>query len=181
MLQWQPIEEFGSITGPAGAAAIYTVVTHYLSSNAAELWSELLCWLLLPILFRSTRQSPYGLGDSKGSKNNLPSPVPRSPGSGVAPGSVSLWAVAFAIAVVSVYRAEFKTIVVFLVSIASIIILFLYLSLLLTNRTSSQSYPRSFCLFTKASRDPISHYPILRRRFDQKYKSFFLIHYSEYS
>lgn len=180
MLQWQSIEEFGSITGPAGAAAMYTVVIHYLSSNAAELWSELLCWILLPILFRNTLRSSYSLGDSKGSKNSLPSPILRSHGLGVAAGSIPLWAVAFAIAVVSVYRAECKTIVVFLVSIVSIIILLLYSFLLLTNRTSSQFYPRSFCLFTKASHDPISHHPILRRRFDRKYECFFLIHYLDH-
>ncbi|KXH52070.1 hypothetical protein CSIM01_07889 [Colletotrichum simmondsii] len=123
MLKWQPIEEFGSITGPVGTAAIYTVVTQYLSSNAAELWSELLCWLLLPILFRSARQSSYSLGDNKGSRDSLPSPILRSPGSGVAAGSLSLWAVAFAIAVVSVYRAEYKSVVVFLPILSPLLLL----------------------------------------------------------
>ncbi|KAK1672167.1 hypothetical protein BDP55DRAFT_558846 [Colletotrichum godetiae] len=114
MFQWQPIEEFGSITRPAGAAVIYTIVTQYLSSNAAELWSELLCWLLLPFLYRSARQNPYSLGDRKTSKNSLPSPVLRRPSFVVAAGSVSLWVVAFAIVVASVYRAEYKTTIVFL-------------------------------------------------------------------
>lgn len=181
MLQWQPIEEFGSITGPVGTAAIYTVVTQYLSSNATELWSELLCWLLLPILFRSARQSSYSLGDNKASRDSLPSPILRGPGSGVAAGSLSLWAVAFAIAVVSVYRAEYKSVVVFLVRITSTTMISLYLSLLLTTGSSSRSYPHSFCLFRVVSRDPIPHHPILRHRFDRKYKFFFLIHYLYHS
>lgn len=54
-------QRFPSIEA-AGAAVLCAVLTQHLSSRRSELCSELLCWLILPALFKATGRSNSNSG-----------------------------------------------------------------------------------------------------------------------
>jgi hypothetical protein len=101
---WQPQLDGGDpVALSAAAAVLFTLLSHYMFSRPSELLSELLCWLLLPILFRVSKRlgvtpSPASTGSLV--MNNRPRPA----------SSISLWAFAACLGVVSFYKTEKITI-----------------------------------------------------------------------
>ncbi|TGJ81362.1 hypothetical protein E0Z10_g7403 [Xylaria hypoxylon] len=91
------------LTWSAGAALVFGAIACYSSSKPSELASELLCWVLLPIVF--------GIAKRRRNVNNDIELLP--PVNSLAelsenetPSAVSLWLVAISIAICSVFRAE---------------------------------------------------------------------------
>ncbi|OBR05513.1 Capsule-associated protein [Colletotrichum higginsianum IMI 349063] len=123
-MMWKPPRsaDVGSLTGSAGAATVYTVLAHCLSSERAEIPSELLCWLILPILFRSAHAHAkrHCGDDSKSSKAVLPSNTKQAVEP--APSSASLWIVAIGVVAVSIYKAECKRFITFLPLVSPILL-----------------------------------------------------------
>ncbi|KAI0451263.1 hypothetical protein F5B21DRAFT_487786 [Xylaria acuta] len=97
-------------TYSAFAALLFGALACHLSSRRSELTSELLCWLLLPVVFniatrcRNARQHAKPLPSVNG--------LPESSWNGK-PSALSLWLVAIGIAVCSVFRAEAGVAVLF--------------------------------------------------------------------
>ncbi|ORY16566.1 glycosyltransferase family 90 protein [Clohesyomyces aquaticus] len=81
-------------TGLAGAATTCATLTQYLFSQHSEPLSEILSWILLPILFQCSRR--LNINPITPSEN-----LKRHP-----PSSTSLWIVAACLTLCSVYRAE---------------------------------------------------------------------------
>lgn len=80
------------VTRVAGAALLSSVLTQWLVSRESELCSELLAWVLLPMVFRASRKEPNidkPLGTEK-----IPTPA------------LSVWTVTLSIATLCVFRAE---------------------------------------------------------------------------
>lgn len=82
-----------SMTGSAAAAVICSLVVRSLTSREAEVGSDIVCWVLLPVLFVSWEvrwahtRSQRPIHDARGSR-------------------ISLWLVAGGIAAACLYRAE---------------------------------------------------------------------------
>ncbi|KAK1978714.1 hypothetical protein LZ30DRAFT_206073 [Colletotrichum cereale] len=110
---WKPpySQDAGSITGSVGAAAIYAILAHWYSSEQAEISSELLCWLVLIPLLRSSHAKSSGIFDFESSKASLPRDVKQDTKPASHP--ASLWVVAIAVVTVSLYKAECKRFVAF--------------------------------------------------------------------
>ncbi|KAI8946105.1 hypothetical protein F4801DRAFT_583754 [Xylaria longipes] len=97
-------------TCSACAALVFGALACYLSSRQSELTSELLCWVLLPVVFNIATRCRNAFLHAK----LLPSvnSLPESAGNGKA-SALSLWLVAIGIAICSVFRAEAGIIVLF--------------------------------------------------------------------
>ncbi|KAI0906990.1 hypothetical protein F4823DRAFT_626680 [Ustulina deusta] len=98
-------------TWSAGTALVFGAIAYHSSSQQSELTSELLCWVLLPVVFEIAKrrrnvdthveallQSVNSLAESSGSEP---------------PSSISLWVVAISLAICSVFRAESGIMVLF--------------------------------------------------------------------
>ncbi|KAL6874790.1 glycosyltransferase family 90 protein [Trichoderma novae-zelandiae] len=54
---WLPrADEAGSVAGSAGAALLFATLAQWLSSPESEMYSEMVCWAVLPVLVRSLNQ-----------------------------------------------------------------------------------------------------------------------------
>ncbi|KAI0111236.1 hypothetical protein GGR51DRAFT_509421 [Nemania sp. FL0031] len=100
-----------SQTWSAGAALVFGALAYHLSSRRLELASELLCWTLLPVVFRIAKQGRNVDGRTK----VLPSAhgLVAESGADGSPSTVSLWLVAISITILSVFRAASGFIVLF--------------------------------------------------------------------
>ncbi|KAI8631685.1 glycosyltransferase family 90 protein [Xylariaceae sp. FL1651] len=98
------IASFGDpLTRSAGAALLCGAFTQRLASRQSELFSENLCWALLPIVFKVARQQP----DAEKYGRALPSvnKTSRAIAHGN-PSAASLWLVSLSIVLCSLFRAE---------------------------------------------------------------------------
>jgi hypothetical protein len=91
----------GSITGIVWGALLCTFFTEYTSSEESEIYSELLCWLILPVLFRAAQYTDIKSRMSRvhSTKDDTQS---RSPG--------SLWIVALSVGISCAYKTENRVI-----------------------------------------------------------------------
>lgn len=110
---WKPqrmLKGIDPITGSAGAAALSTVLTQHIASRyvKSELSSEILCWLLLPLLFQLARPRDIGRFGT------IPKPQPQSKSRPIS--SRFLWIAAASIAIASCYKAEIGVIGLLVIS-----------------------------------------------------------------
>ncbi|KAI3327296.1 glycosyltransferase family 90 protein [Xylariaceae sp. AK1471] len=98
------------ITWSTGAALACGALTHYLASRQTELASELLCWVLLPVVFSIAKQHLDADKHAKGLP--LVNKLSQSRVNGTT-STVSLWLVAISIATCSLFRAEIGVVVLF--------------------------------------------------------------------
>lgn len=99
---WEPHVRFrDAITGTVWAALLCTLFTEYTSSARSEIYSELLCWILLPTLFRTVKYSDLKseISSSYSEKNAAQYKTPAS-----------LWIVALSIAFSCAYKTENRVI-----------------------------------------------------------------------
>ncbi|KAF4438651.1 Beta-12-xylosyltransferase 1 [Fusarium acutatum] len=94
-----PLNVVDPVVGSATAAVVFTTVSQYIPSRRLELCSEIVCWAVLPFLFRytafpNTRASSPLLKDPQKQRHS----------------SLSQWLVALGIVAAAFYRAESKTI-----------------------------------------------------------------------
>ncbi|KAK2683966.1 Glycosyl transferase CAP10 domain [Fusarium oxysporum f. sp. vasinfectum] len=94
-----PLNLVDPVVGSATAAVVFTTVSQYVPSRRLELCSEMVCWAVLPFLFRytalpNTRASSPLLNDPRKQRHS----------------SLSQWLVAFSIVAAAFYRAESNTI-----------------------------------------------------------------------
>lgn len=99
MLKPRP-NDVESVPIRAGAALLCTVIAQWLYSQKNELYSEILCWMILPVLLRTRKRTG---GDTIPIPNGGKTPVP----------SRSLWIIAIGIAATSFYKAESKKIILY--------------------------------------------------------------------
>ncbi|KAH6892934.1 hypothetical protein B0T10DRAFT_591724 [Thelonectria olida] len=92
------LDNIDSISMLAAAALLFTVVTEFSSRREDELYSELLCWVLLPLLLRNHIPSETDLSGSKTAFSINPKAQYAS--------SPSLWIVAGSLATLCFFRAE---------------------------------------------------------------------------
>ncbi|KAK3322617.1 hypothetical protein B0H66DRAFT_581699 [Apodospora peruviana] len=85
------------ITASAAAALLFTILTQQFSPRQAELGSDILCWIALPILFLVANRSPVGY------RSPLNSSISSSRS------SFSSWVVAVGVAIAAFYKAEMGT------------------------------------------------------------------------
>lgn len=97
------LDSVDSVVAPAVAALLCTVVAQHLYSQQAELYSEILSWILLPVLFRTIKRTNV---------DAIPISIPNAPITSPVP-SRSLWIIAVGIAAASFYKAENKLITLF--------------------------------------------------------------------
>ncbi|KAK2855667.1 hypothetical protein FQN49_004965 [Arthroderma sp. PD_2] len=88
---------FSLVTSSAGAALLCSVLTQYLSSRRVELCSEVLCWSILPVVFKVAGRP----GGSKSSRAG-PFSYPQAQSSSAA----SLWIAALGIVTFCLFKAE---------------------------------------------------------------------------
>ncbi|KAK8879273.1 hypothetical protein PGQ11_000567 [Apiospora arundinis] len=86
------------VLGAAAAAISCSLLSHHLASRETELHSEVLCWILLPLLSRLS-QSAAGTG-------RLSKPVLDGRSHAASPSSGLLWVLAFCISVAAVFKSE---------------------------------------------------------------------------
>ncbi|MBE3045457.1 hypothetical protein IMZ48_23500, partial [Candidatus Bathyarchaeota archaeon] len=79
------------------AAVLCTLLTQHLSSRRSELWSELVCWLILPALFKVTARSDPG-----SEKQTLPG----GPEAETKPARWSAWIFATSVVISIYFKAE---------------------------------------------------------------------------
>ncbi|KAF5584127.1 beta-1 2-xylosyltransferase 1 [Fusarium pseudocircinatum] len=94
-----PLNIIGPVVGSATAAVVFTTVSQYVPSRRLELCSEIVCWAVLPFLFRytalpNTRSTSPLLNDPQDQRHS----------------SLSQWIAAFGIVAAAFYRAESNTI-----------------------------------------------------------------------
>ncbi|KAI0012689.1 hypothetical protein F4779DRAFT_614410 [Xylariaceae sp. FL0662B] len=94
-----PFNHIDLVTRSAGAALLCSVLTQRLSSAQSELFSEMLCWIVLPIVFRIARRPDADV--DKFSKAIAPGRPMNQRAS-----TASLWAVALSIATFCIFKAE---------------------------------------------------------------------------
>ncbi|KAI0465685.1 hypothetical protein F4859DRAFT_500196 [Xylaria cf. heliscus] len=99
-----------SPTYSAWAALVFGALACYSSSRQSELTSELLCWILLPVVFHIATRWRNGAQHAKPlpSVNGLPEVRGDTK-----PPALSLWLVSIGIAICSVFRAEVGVAVLF--------------------------------------------------------------------
>ncbi|GAP88019.2 putative beta- -xylosyltransferase 1 [Rosellinia necatrix] len=97
-------------TWSAGATLVFGAITYHLSSRRSELTSELLCWLLLPLVFTAAKRGR--VVDRHAEALPLANAFPEGTENG-SPSAASLWLVAISLALCSVFRAESGAIVLF--------------------------------------------------------------------
>lgn len=91
----------------AGAALLCTTLRQHLSTRQSELYSELLCWITLPLLFKAVQQpksrthhkAAFPIHDSGGQRASL-----------FFSSYKTLWVVASGITVATVYKTEYPVI-----------------------------------------------------------------------
>ncbi|KAF6822482.1 hypothetical protein CPLU01_11980 [Colletotrichum plurivorum] len=112
MLRLPTVGDLSShVTIQAALAFGFAVLAQYESSNEIELGSELLCWVLLPVLVRREKGKTAHIDTDGTSKAVLPAHMgSRKNGAS----STSLWLVALGLMLASVYRAEGRTAIAFL-------------------------------------------------------------------
>ncbi|KAI1125389.1 hypothetical protein F5Y10DRAFT_247096 [Nemania abortiva] len=115
-----------SETWPAAAALVFGALAYRLSSRQLELASELLCWVLLPVVFSIAK--PRRHVDKRAEALPLANGliVETTSGDG-RPSAISLWLVAVCIAICSLFRAERGLIVLFPVLAPLLIISYRFL------------------------------------------------------
>jgi hypothetical protein len=88
-----------SITKPITLALVFTFISDLLFTQTSELWSELGCWVLLPLIFKATngKGSPYDSSVNRTQKTSLR----------------ALWAFAIGVGIFSAFKAEFGEIILF--------------------------------------------------------------------
>lgn len=114
MLPLAAVDDSSShVSKQAALAIVFAVLAQYESSTQTELCSELLCWVVLPVLVRKDKARKAHTDIDDTSKPALPSHlvVHKNDTS-----STSLWLVALCLMLASVYRAESKTTIAFVVS-----------------------------------------------------------------
>ena len=79
------------------AAVLCTLLAQHLSSRRSELWSELVCWLILPALFKVTAR-----GDPGREKPTLPGGLKA----GTKPSRWSAWIFAASVVISTYSKAE---------------------------------------------------------------------------
>lgn len=110
---WEPHVKFRDpITGTVWAALICTFLTEYTSSTRSELFSELLCWIILPTLFRTVKYNDLK-SEISGSYSEKNVTQYKSLG--------SLWIVALSIAFSCAYKTENRVIQFFVGCLREII------------------------------------------------------------
>ncbi|KJZ74914.1 hypothetical protein HIM_05645 [Hirsutella minnesotensis 3608] len=87
-----------------GTAIFTTVLDHRLSSTETELYSEIVCWIILPFAHKIISRAP--------SKHQHEDPWPERQVSGHA-SSVYRWIVALGVAIASLYKTEFGLVELF--------------------------------------------------------------------
>ncbi|KAJ3571633.1 hypothetical protein NPX13_g5313 [Xylaria arbuscula] len=106
------------ITWSAGAALVFGAIVCYSATKQSELPSELLCWVLLPVVFAiaKRRREAHGSVESL-----LPLVKSISQSSETqTPSSISLWMIAASIVICSVFRAE-RGIIILLPALAPLL------------------------------------------------------------
>ncbi|KAL6903260.1 glycosyltransferase family 90 protein [Trichoderma evansii] len=99
---WEPhVKLRDPITGTIWAALLCTLFTEYTSSTRSEIYSELLCWMLLPALFRNVKYSDLR---SEISSTYSEKTITQYKSLG------SLWIVALSIAFSCAYKTENRVI-----------------------------------------------------------------------
>ncbi|KAE8339936.1 hypothetical protein BDV24DRAFT_164822 [Aspergillus arachidicola] len=96
-MRTQPFHHIGMLTRSAGAALLCSLWTVRLSSKQSELYSEILAWMILPTMFKMTRQLQV---------NKILTRAPLSEPGFQLQSAVSLWISALGIATFCVYQAE---------------------------------------------------------------------------
>ncbi|CZR51796.1 related to capsule-associated protein [Phialocephala subalpina] len=102
---WQSrFKDVRSITGSASAAVLCTILTQHLSSRQSEVYSEMVCWVLLPFLFTTSKPSNVSTFTRETLHSNPRIHVAYS---------ISLWIVAAGVATACCYKAEIGVIGLF--------------------------------------------------------------------
>ena len=98
----------------AATAMLFATLSQHLSSRQSELYSEILCWITLPFLFRITKYFDLKHSNGKSEKDEglLAQQTPPETLSGSAPATHRrpLIMVTFGIVTASIYRTEFRLI-----------------------------------------------------------------------
>ncbi|KAI1258922.1 glycosyltransferase family 90 protein [Xylariaceae sp. FL1019] len=94
---------FDPVTVPAGLALVGSVLTQHLSTKQDELPSELVCWILLSLIFTLTRSQHPGIDQVS---TTPPQHALGKPNRHVWVARVSRWIIALGITTYSVYRGE---------------------------------------------------------------------------
>ncbi|KAI1085132.1 hypothetical protein F5B20DRAFT_521105 [Whalleya microplaca] len=92
-----PFEHIDPVTRSTGAALLCSILTQHLSSRQSELYSETLCWMVLPVALKIAKRPDV----DKLSKGTAPSSLAAHPAS-----ASSLWVVALSIATFCIFKAE---------------------------------------------------------------------------
>ncbi|KAE8322888.1 hypothetical protein BDV39DRAFT_196350 [Aspergillus sergii] len=96
-MRTQPFHHIGMLTRSAGAALLCSFWTARLGSKQSELYSEILAWMILPTMFKTTRRLQV---------NKILTRAPLSEPGFQLQSAKSLWIFALGIATVCVYQAE---------------------------------------------------------------------------
>ena len=97
------IANLGSATRSASLALVFTIASQFCSTQQSELWSECVCWVVLPVAYMvHTRLSSASV-----SKRN------RRPDTLQTTTSISLWVIPFSLGVTSFYKAEYGLIALY--------------------------------------------------------------------
>ncbi|KAF4978242.1 hypothetical protein FZEAL_5347 [Fusarium zealandicum] len=103
-MQKSYLNAIDQVGGLAGAAVLCTTLSQHLASRRSELCSELVCWLVLPVLFRYSKRSKPATD---------PAVAPFSGAGAQTLSWRSQWIVAAGIAVTCLYKAESRALGLF--------------------------------------------------------------------
>lgn len=95
---WLPrADGAGPVAGYAGAALLFATLAQWLSSQESEIYSEILCWAILPVLVKSWNQPQ---------PKSLLSPAVSAKAKATSSSAFSLWIVAGSVAVFTSLKME---------------------------------------------------------------------------
>ena len=100
------------ITWSASAALVLGSIVCYSETKQSELPSELLCWMLVPVVFAIAKRR-RNVDSSVEALLPLVKSISEKSSETQAPSSISLWIIAACIVVCSIFRAERGIIILF--------------------------------------------------------------------
>ena len=96
---WLPrVDDAGPVAGFAGAALLFATVAHWLSSPESEMYSEMVCWAVLPVVIRSLNKPQPN--------RSLSRPVVAGKSRTTSSTTAMLWGYAANIAIYTFFKTE---------------------------------------------------------------------------
>ncbi|PTB62029.1 glycosyltransferase family 90 protein [Trichoderma citrinoviride] len=96
---WLPrVDDAGPVAGFAGAALLFATVAHWLSSPESEMYSEVVCWAVLPVVIRSLNKPQPN--------RSLSRPVVAGKSRTTSSTTAMLWGYAANIAIYTFFKTE---------------------------------------------------------------------------